>query len=75
LSRFGRQLRRGEHVELGQIIAFVGMTGLATGRTCTMNIASAAFTTDFRRGGCRLAPMARRPGNSTEFLTATPLIS
>ena len=31
LSRFAARLRRGEHVELGQIIAFVGMTGLATG--------------------------------------------
>ena len=31
LSRFAPQLRRGQHVELGQVIAYVGMTGLATG--------------------------------------------
>ena len=31
LSRFAPQLKRGQHVELGQVIAFVGMTGLATG--------------------------------------------
>jgi len=31
LSRFAAQLHRGQHVELGQVIAYVGMTGLATG--------------------------------------------
>jgi murein DD-endopeptidase MepM/ murein hydrolase activator NlpD len=31
LSRFASQLRRGQHVNLGQIIGYVGMTGLATG--------------------------------------------
>jgi len=31
LSRFAAQLRRGQRVELGQVIGFVGMTGLATG--------------------------------------------
>jgi murein DD-endopeptidase MepM/ murein hydrolase activator NlpD len=31
LSRFASNLRRGQRVELGQVIAFVGMTGLATG--------------------------------------------
>jgi murein DD-endopeptidase MepM/ murein hydrolase activator NlpD len=31
LSRFASQLRRGQHVDLGQVIAYVGMTGLATG--------------------------------------------
>jgi murein DD-endopeptidase MepM/ murein hydrolase activator NlpD len=31
LSRFASKLRRGQHVELGQVIAYVGMTGLATG--------------------------------------------
>jgi murein DD-endopeptidase MepM/ murein hydrolase activator NlpD len=31
LSRFAPQLRRGQHVELGKVIGYVGMTGLATG--------------------------------------------
>jgi len=31
LSRFASQLRRGQRVELGQVIGYVGMTGLATG--------------------------------------------
>jgi len=31
LSRFAARLRRGQHVELGSVIAYVGMTGLATG--------------------------------------------
>ncbi len=31
LSRFAAGLRRGQHVTQGQVIAFVGMTGLATG--------------------------------------------
>jgi murein DD-endopeptidase MepM/ murein hydrolase activator NlpD len=31
LSRFASKLRRGQRVELGQVIAFVGSTGLATG--------------------------------------------
>jgi len=31
LSRFASGMRRGKHVELGQVIAYVGMTGLATG--------------------------------------------
>lgn len=31
LSRFASGLRRGQHVALGQVIAYVGMTGLATG--------------------------------------------
>jgi len=31
LSRFARNLKRGQHVELGQVIAYVGQTGLATG--------------------------------------------
>jgi murein DD-endopeptidase MepM/ murein hydrolase activator NlpD len=31
LSRFAKNLKRGQHVELGQVIAFVGQTGLATG--------------------------------------------
>ncbi len=31
LSRFASQMRRGQRVELGQVIGFVGMTGLATG--------------------------------------------
>jgi murein DD-endopeptidase MepM/ murein hydrolase activator NlpD len=31
LSRFASKLRRGQHVDLGQVIAYVGMTGLATG--------------------------------------------
>jgi murein DD-endopeptidase MepM/ murein hydrolase activator NlpD len=31
LSRFASQLRRGQHVDLGQVIGYVGMTGLATG--------------------------------------------
>jgi murein DD-endopeptidase MepM/ murein hydrolase activator NlpD len=31
LSRFAKQLRRGQHVELAQVIGYVGMTGLATG--------------------------------------------
>jgi murein DD-endopeptidase MepM/ murein hydrolase activator NlpD len=31
LSRFASKLHRGQHVELGQVIAYVGMTGLATG--------------------------------------------
>jgi len=31
LSRFAKNLRRGQRVELGQVIAFVGQTGLATG--------------------------------------------
>jgi murein DD-endopeptidase MepM/ murein hydrolase activator NlpD len=31
LSRFATKLRRGQRVELGQTIAFVGATGLATG--------------------------------------------
>jgi murein DD-endopeptidase MepM/ murein hydrolase activator NlpD len=31
LSRFASQLHRGQRVELGQVIGFVGMTGLATG--------------------------------------------
>ncbi len=31
LSRFARGLHRGDHVHQGQIIGFVGMTGLATG--------------------------------------------
>jgi len=31
LSRFARGLRRGGHVHQGQVIGFVGMTGLATG--------------------------------------------
>jgi len=31
LSRFASKLRRGQHVELGLVIAYVGMTGLATG--------------------------------------------
>jgi murein DD-endopeptidase MepM/ murein hydrolase activator NlpD len=31
LSRFAAQLRRGQHVELAQVIGYVGMTGLATG--------------------------------------------
>jgi murein DD-endopeptidase MepM/ murein hydrolase activator NlpD len=31
LSRFAKNLRRGQHVDLGQVIAFVGQTGLATG--------------------------------------------
>lgn len=31
LSRFAKSLRRGQHVELGQVIAFVGNSGLATG--------------------------------------------
>jgi murein DD-endopeptidase MepM/ murein hydrolase activator NlpD len=31
LSRFAPQLRRGQRVELGKVIGFVGMTGLATG--------------------------------------------
>jgi murein DD-endopeptidase MepM/ murein hydrolase activator NlpD len=31
LSRFSRNLRRGQRVELAQVIGYVGMTGLATG--------------------------------------------
>ena len=31
LSRFASQLRRGQQVDLGQVIGYVGMTGLATG--------------------------------------------
>lgn len=31
LSRFASRLHRGQRVDLGQVIAFVGMTGLATG--------------------------------------------
>ena len=31
LSRYARNLRVGEHVQQGQVIAYVGMTGLATG--------------------------------------------
>jgi len=31
LSRFAAQLRRGQHVDLAQVIGYVGMTGLATG--------------------------------------------
>jgi murein DD-endopeptidase MepM/ murein hydrolase activator NlpD len=31
LSRYGRGIKRGKHVEQGQIIGYVGMTGLATG--------------------------------------------
>jgi murein DD-endopeptidase MepM/ murein hydrolase activator NlpD len=31
LSRFAKQLRRGQRVELAQVIGYVGMTGLATG--------------------------------------------
>jgi len=31
LSRFAPNLHRGQHVDLGQVIAFVGQTGLATG--------------------------------------------
>jgi murein DD-endopeptidase MepM/ murein hydrolase activator NlpD len=31
LSRFASKLRRGQRVDLGQVIAYVGMTGLATG--------------------------------------------
>jgi murein DD-endopeptidase MepM/ murein hydrolase activator NlpD len=31
LSRFASQLRRGQRVELGNVIGYVGMTGLATG--------------------------------------------
>jgi len=31
LSRFAKNLRRGQRVELGQVIAYVGQTGLATG--------------------------------------------
>lgn len=31
LSRFAKSLKRGQHVDLGQVIAFVGQTGLATG--------------------------------------------
>lgn len=31
LSRFARGLRRGEHVNQGEVIAYVGMTGWATG--------------------------------------------
>jgi murein DD-endopeptidase MepM/ murein hydrolase activator NlpD len=31
LSRFAKGLRQGQHVPQGQVIAFVGMTGLATG--------------------------------------------
>jgi murein DD-endopeptidase MepM/ murein hydrolase activator NlpD len=31
LSRFASGLRRGQHVELGNVIAYVGQTGLATG--------------------------------------------
>jgi murein DD-endopeptidase MepM/ murein hydrolase activator NlpD len=31
LSRFAKNLKRGQHVELGQVIAYVGQTGLATG--------------------------------------------
>ena len=31
LSRFAKNLKRGQRVDLGQVIAFVGQTGLATG--------------------------------------------
>jgi murein DD-endopeptidase MepM/ murein hydrolase activator NlpD len=31
LSRFAKNLKRGQRVELGQVIAYVGQTGLATG--------------------------------------------
>lgn len=31
LSKFASKLRRGQHVELGKVIGYVGMTGLATG--------------------------------------------
>jgi murein DD-endopeptidase MepM/ murein hydrolase activator NlpD len=31
LSRFAAQLRRGQRVEMAQVIGYVGMTGLATG--------------------------------------------
>jgi murein DD-endopeptidase MepM/ murein hydrolase activator NlpD len=31
MSRFAAQLRRGQHVDLAQVIGYVGMTGLATG--------------------------------------------
>jgi murein DD-endopeptidase MepM/ murein hydrolase activator NlpD len=31
LSRFAAQLRRGQRVDIGQVIGYVGMTGLATG--------------------------------------------
>jgi murein DD-endopeptidase MepM/ murein hydrolase activator NlpD len=31
LSRFAANLKRGQHVDLGSVIAYVGMTGLATG--------------------------------------------
>ena len=31
LSRFAKSLKRGQHVDLGQVIAYVGQTGLATG--------------------------------------------
>jgi murein DD-endopeptidase MepM/ murein hydrolase activator NlpD len=31
LSRFAPKLRRGQHVELAQVVGYVGQTGLATG--------------------------------------------
>jgi murein DD-endopeptidase MepM/ murein hydrolase activator NlpD len=31
LSRFAKNMKRGQRVELGQVIAYVGQTGLATG--------------------------------------------
>src|SRR6187551_1460748 len=31
MSRFAAKLRRGQHVDLGSVIGYVGMTGLATG--------------------------------------------
>ncbi|MEO8064646.1 MAG: peptidoglycan DD-metalloendopeptidase family protein [Pseudomonadota bacterium] len=31
MSRFAAKLKRGQHVELGSVIGYVGMTGLATG--------------------------------------------
>ena len=60
LSRFAKGTHAGAHVTQGEVVAYVGMTGLATGPICTTNIVSTVFLRIPRRYHCRTPLRSKR---------------